>query len=208
MAQEGATPTGGDRSPSTTVLLEAACTGDTAARDKLIARYEPRLRSWVRRELGAKRFRNEGDDVLQTVLVSIVQSLSGLRKRTTQAFNVWLNRLIKSRILDLEKAKRRLRRAPANPHQKLLTTILPDIAAKTPTPSRILITKEQRARIERAIAVVPARYQGVLRFILAGSPSPEDVAAYVEKSPEAARKFVTRALRHLQRAVRGRGGSI
>ena len=64
---------------STTELLADAAGGQSTAVGKLILRLEPYLRTSVRRYLGEKRFRDEGDDLLQAIRLAIVRGLPSLR---------------------------------------------------------------------------------------------------------------------------------
>ncbi len=71
-----------------------------------------------------------------------------------------------------------------------------------PTPSRILLGKEELEQLKTAIETLPVRYQGVLRFIHEKNPTPEEISAHIGKDLEASRKFTARALDHLRRALR------
>jgi RNA polymerase sigma factor (sigma-70 family) len=182
--------------------LAAARDGDRKARDRLLISCEPLLRARVRRHLSARRFAAEGDDLLQTIRLSIIENLPALRACDPGSFLSWLEKLVRCRILDWERG-----RGGRSSMADGAAEGGADRAAPTPTPSRILMDEETRARIAGAIERVPARYREVLRLIARKDPGPEEVAAFLGKGPDAARKFVERALAHLGQALRAAEGT-
>jgi RNA polymerase sigma factor (sigma-70 family) len=184
-------------------VLPAAREGDRRARDRLLACCEPLLRARVRRHLAARRFDSEGDDLLQTIRLAIVQKLPSLRAGDPGSFLSWVEKLVRSRILDWERARGGKAAIPGDVGRVWGA----EPAAPTPTPSRIMMGEEERARIAGAIEKVPERYREVLRIIVREDPGPEEVAARMGKGAEAARKFTERALAHLGRALRAAEGS-
>jgi len=190
---------------STTVLLEAASRGDERARDLLLERYEGRLRSLVRRHLGESQYRNDGEDLLQTVRLTFVQSLGTVRERSGRPFWAWVNKMVRNKIADWSKAKNRKRRNPGGPQLQLVSTLLVAPPSKSPTPSQIIMSREQHERLEKAIEEVPERYREVLRFVLEEGPTSQEVAEFLGKTPGASRKFLSRAIGHLRAALQSRG---
>jgi RNA polymerase sigma factor (sigma-70 family) len=190
--------------PSTAESLSAAAGGDPAAAGRLIARFEPVLRREVRRFLGPARFREEGEDLLQTVRLQIVRKLPSIRARDRGAWAVWLRTVARNACLDWKKSQGRARRRPESPQRIVrLPTAAPDLPAASPTPSRILLKHEESERLYRAIEKVPERYRRLLRLLAERDPEPEEVARFLGKEAEAARKFTARALLHLRQALHG-----
>ena len=110
---------------------------------------------------------------------------------------------VRRQVLDWAKARNAARRLPSRRRIHLDRTDSPQLAAPTPTPSRILLHREQVELLRRAIQVVPPRYREVLRFIHEESPTLEELMEFTGKSREAVRKFVERALGHLESALAG-----
>jgi len=191
--------------PSTAESLSAAAGGDAAAAGRLIARFEPVLRREVRRFLGSERFREEGEDLLQTVRLQVLRSLPSVRARDRGGWATWLRTVARNACLDWEKSQRRARRRLESPQRLVrLPTAAPDLPADSPTPSRILLKREESERLFRAIEKAPERYQGLLRLLAERDPDPEQVARFLGKEPEAARKFTARALLRLRQALGGK----
>lgn len=187
---------------STTTLFDAVSSGRRTAIGQLILLYEPLIDNWVRGYLGPRRFAREGDDLLQTIRITLVEKLPGFHRRSPQSLVAWLRRVVRTKVSDWERKRRVARRAPDRPLVSLDATNAPEVVSVDPTPSRILLGKEELEQLKTAIEALPVRYQGVLRFIHAKNPTPEQIAAYVDKDLEASRKFTARALHHLKRALR------
>jgi RNA polymerase sigma factor (sigma-70 family) len=188
-------------------LLSRAIGGDREAQHRLLERFEPRILLGIRRHLSPERFREEGEDLLQTIRLALLKSLPTIRCRYMEGFASWLEKLVRCRLLDWEKARRSRRRSPTRPPVSLEATDAPEPAAGTLTPSRIVMRKESRLCLERAIADAPERYRETLRFLYEKDPTLPEVAAFLGKKPDAARKFMARALNHLRRSLGGREGT-
>jgi len=184
-------------------ILDRATSGDRDAQEELLAWCEPQLRARVVRMLSPARFRSEGDDLLQTIRMEILKALLSLRTRSAGAFQGWVGKLVRCRVLDWQRAKHKARRIPTRAQVSLQKTDAPEPPAAGPSPSRILMSREQRAQLVRAIERVPERYRAVLRLIQAQEPTLRDLAAFLGKEPDAARKFIGRALAHLKEELAG-----
>ena len=191
----------GPRPASTRLLIEAAASGDTAAQGFLLEKLEPLLRRSALRCLGPERFSVEGDDLLQAARLSIAQSLRSFRSRDRTSLAVWVRKVVESRFLDRERARRRSSRDPGHAMVSLCATDAPEVASAGPTPSRVVMHREEVEALERAIESVPERYRAVLKLLIECHPSPSEVARSLGKPPDAARRFVGRALGHLRKAL-------
>lgn len=183
------------------LLIEDAALGGRTALGHLILAYDPLVLAEVRRLLGPRRFAAHGDDVLQNIRLALVKGLPGLKVKNRAVLCAWIRTLVRRQVLDWAKARNAARRLPSRRRVHLDRTDSPQLAAPTPTPSRILLHREQVELIRRAIQAAPPRYREVLRFIHEESPTLGDLMAFTGKSREAARKFVERALGHLESAL-------
>ena len=186
----------------TTRDLQAALGGDRAALNSLFERLDPFLRSEARRLLGPKRFAAEGEDLLQQVRLSVMRALDGVHARDGGSLRSWLKTIVRSRHLDLEKSRGAERRGGNRPASRLGSAVL-GIPAPGPSPSGVFLRKEEARRLHAAIDATPERYQAVLQFIAENDPEPDEIAQFLGKEPDAARKFVGRALTHLRQALGG-----
>ena len=182
-------------------LLAGLCRGETEARDLLLEYCEPLILSWVKRRLTPQQFRAEGEDVLQSIRCALIRSLPSLRSEKVPSFISWLKKLVGSRLSDWERARCSARKLNGKAPVSLDAEGVPEPAAPGPTPTRQLIGAEERARLRRAIENVPERYRPSLLLVCERDPGLPEVARFLGKSPEAARKFLERAFMHLKKAI-------
>ena len=183
--------------------LDHACGGDRDAQTRLLAWSEPHMRAMVARMLSPARFTSDGEDVLQTVRLELIKALAALRARSADAFHAWLERLVRCRVLGWQEVRHKARRIPTRAQVSLQKTDTPEPRAAAASPSQIVMGREQRAQLARAIERVPARYRAVLQLIQAQEPTLKDLAAFLGKELDAARKFIGRALAHLKETLGG-----
>ena len=175
--------------------------GQRTALGRLIVAYDPLVVAEVRRLLGPRHFAAHGEDVLQNIRLALVKGIPGLRAKNQAALAAWIRTLVQRQVLDWAKARGAARRVPSRKLVRLDGPGSPQLAADTPTPSRIVLLREQKELIRRAIETTRARYRDVLRFICERSPTEEALEKFTGKSGDRHRKFVERALQHLERAV-------
>jgi RNA polymerase sigma-70 factor (ECF subfamily) len=183
------------------LLLAGACRGEAGARDLLLQYCEPLILSRVKGRLTLQQFRAEGEDILQSIRCSIVRSLPSLRSDKVPSFLSWLEKLVGCRLSDWERAGRGANKPNGKVPVSLDAEGVPEPAAPGTTPSRQLISEEERARLRKAVEKVPERYRPSLLLICERDPGLPEVARFLGKSPEAARKFLDRALLHLKKAI-------
>jgi RNA polymerase sigma factor (sigma-70 family) len=175
------------KADSSVDLLVKAQSGDEAALNRLLARNLPRLRRWARGRLpcGLRTMLDTGD-LVQDAIISALPHLSKLEIRTEHAFQFYLQRAIKNRIIDLHK---RAQRRPAREE-------IPEAAAAPGiSPEEEAIGAEALERYERALASLKSeeRQALVLRVEL-GLQYGEIATQLGKPSSDAARMAVTRAI--------------
>ncbi len=190
------------RGQTTHVLVEAAAGGDVDAQGRLLSRFEPVLRKAVQSSLGRDRFLADGEDLLQEIRMAVLRALPGFRGRDRASFIAWVRQVSTTKTIDWERRRRSGRRAPRPGIGSLSGTNAPEPAARGDAPSRMILLREEKERIGRAIEAVPEQYREVLRLIVTESPEPGELAARLGRGPEATRKFVSRALAALRKALR------
>ncbi len=134
------------RVDSSVDLLLKAQSGDEDALNRLLARYLPRLRRWASGRLPwALRTMLDTGDLVQDAIVSALPHLNKLEIRTEHAFQFYLQRAVKNRIIDLHK---RARRRPAREE-------IPEDAPAAGQLSRRTGDRGRSARTLRACARYP-----------------------------------------------------
>lgn len=179
----------------TIVLLHKAQSGDTTARDQLLERYLPRLRRWASGRLPASyRTMRDTGDLVQEAIISALPHLPTLEIRTDAAFQDYLRRAIRNRIIDLHRsAVRRPSRAP----------LREDVVAREPSPLEQAIGAEALERYEAALDRLSDEEQQIIFLKVELGLSWSEIAEETGKpSPDAARVKATRALRRLADEMR------
>jgi len=182
---------------STAVLLERIREGDAAARDRLLARYLPILRSWSHGRLPAHaRGLADTDDLVQISLVQALNHLERFEVRREGAFLAWL------RQIALNAVRQEIRRASRRPSGAEAGGDLPD-----PSRSAIeeAIGRETLECYEASLQeLTEDQREAVILRVEFGMSFPEVAEAMGKPSPNAARMLVVRALVHLAEGMRGR----
>lgn len=123
-------------------LLRLAHDGDLDARDRLIARYSPRLTRWARGQVapGARAWLDTGD-VVQDVLMKAVKVIPVFEPRHEGGFQGFLRIVLKNKLRDIA------RRAKRHPVGESLDTGVADDGL---SPLERAIGRENQARYEAA----------------------------------------------------------
>jgi RNA polymerase sigma-70 factor (ECF subfamily) len=182
---------------STVVLLERIREGDEAARDRLVARYLPILRSWSHGRLPPHaRGLADTDDLVQISLVQALNHLKTFEVRREGAFLAYL------RQIALNAVRQEIRRASRRPSGVEADENLPD--ASRPAIEEA-IGRETLECYEAALQeLTEDQREAVILRIEFGMSFPEVAEAMGKPSPNAARMLVVRALVHLAERMRDR----
>lgn len=175
------------RVDSSVDLLLKAQSGDEEALNRLLARYMPRLRRWASGRLPwALRTMLDTGDLVQDAVVNALPHLNKLEIRTEHAFQFYLQRAVKNRIIDLHK---RARRRP------LREEIPEDVQAPGCSPHDAAVGAEALERYERALATLKNEESQALVLRVELGLDYQEIAAQLGKpSADAARMAVTRAM--------------
>jgi RNA polymerase sigma factor (sigma-70 family) len=175
------------RVDSSVDLLLKAQSGDEDALNRLLARYLPRLRRWASGRLPwALRTMLDTGDLVQDAIVSALPHLNKLEIRTEHAFQFYLQRAVKNRIIDLHK---RARRRP------LREEIPEDAPAPGNSPEKQASVAEALERYERALATLKGEESQALVLRVELGLDYQEIATQLGKpSADAARMAVTRAM--------------
>ena len=172
---------------SSVELLLRAQAGDSDALDGLLTRYLPRLQRWARRRLPwGLRTMLETADLVQDAVINTLPHLGGLEIRSERAFEYYLKRAIKNRIIDLQK---RNRRRPQRAEIPL------DVMTATASPEEVALRTDEKERYRRALARLKESERQAIVLRVERGLSYEEVAIRLGKrSPDAARMAVSRAI--------------
>jgi RNA polymerase sigma-70 factor (ECF subfamily) len=162
-------------------------TGDETARNRLLARYLPRLRRWAHGRLPANaRSLEDTDDLVQETLLRALRRLDQFEVRWEGAFLAYLRRILQNRIRD---EIRHLRRSGT---PQALTGSIPDRVA---TPLEKLIGQEAARRYEVALEQLTELQREAFVMRIEMGFSHRQVAHELgSTTDDAARMLVARAL--------------
>ncbi len=153
-----------DGEPSDEQLLAAYRGGDVRAFEKLLARYEKPIWSFLRRFV---RDAEAAEDLLQEVFLRVVRDAQGVEGKATATaafkgeakFSTWLYTI--ARNLCIDRARRSAIRgsesidSPTDGEPETTTTLHERIAAPGPSTDAVVAGREAARRIDRAVAELP-----------------------------------------------------
>lgn len=174
-------------------LFMRARSGDRDARDLLLAEHLPGLRAFVRAKTGpALRAREAASDLVQTVCREVLADLDTVECSEPVEFQRWLYAVALHKIVRKAEyhaaEKRSPRREAAQDDDGLLQGY-----ASICRPSEVVSSREQVARIERALDALSEDDRDVIvQARLLGMPSSE-IASATGRSDVAVRKHLSRA---------------
>ena len=192
----------------TLALVHAAQGGDRVALDRLLARYQERVRRIVRLRLGpALRSQLESGDILQQVLLDAFRSLDRYEPRDEAGFLAWLAGIAEHRIRDAAdfhtSDKRDAARVQSLTHDTDSSTPGQPLTDPRSAPPETASRAEQVERLEACLAGLPEadRELVVLRDYV-GLSWAEVAERTGSPSPDAARMRYAAVLIHLGRWMR------
>jgi RNA polymerase sigma-70 factor (ECF subfamily) len=168
-------------------LLLKAQTGDENARNDLIGRYLPRLERWAsgRLPLGVRTLLDTGD-IVQEAVMNALPRLNTLEVGTEKGLEVYLQRSIKNRIIDVYRRPRR-------------RTVQPDADIPSGGPDQVdaVIGAEALERYEHALESLTEHDRQLIVMHVELGFNNDDIAAELGKNTDAARTALAGALTRL-----------
>ena len=177
------------------VLLDRVRDGDTAALNRLMDRYLPKLSRWASGRLPQwARDLSDTDDLVQDTLIRSVANLDHFEARGEGALQAYLRGAVMNRIRD------EIRRRRRTPMQAPLDSTIP---AKGQSPLESAIGAETLAKYDRALdRLEPETREAVIARIEMGCSYAEIAELMDKPSADAARMTVSRALVRLAEEMR------
>lgn len=161
--------------------------------DRLLGRTMPMAHRMVRAYLGC---REEGDDVLQRVLLTVWKSIETLREPAS--FGAWLARIVHRKALDHLRARHR--EVELHSYQSGITLCdCPTREGRDEFLDRLY--EDLVRRLERIILTLPPRYREVLSLRLIDGLELGAIADRTGKNPATVRSLVSRGVRKLRENV-------
>jgi RNA polymerase sigma-70 factor (ECF subfamily) len=174
-------------------LLNAACSGDRAARQTLYACCLPTLRRWAQGCLARERRGiNDADDLVQIVLMRALNRLADFETRGANSFLAYLHRIMLNEVRsDLRKQRRRGE-----------TVECDDMIATDGDPVvEQMIGDERERAYAGALRKLNPRQQEHIALRIEFGMSFREIANRVGGSTDGARMTVTRGLRNMAQCL-------
>lgn len=164
-----------------------------------LSRSLPEFTRFVRRRMGRElESKESASDIAQSTARELWNS-ADFEDRGEASLQRWL------RVAAEHKIKNRARHWRAFGRQSLQSLDALDGwagAGRAETPSEDLMLREERERLDRALSALPAEYRTVIRRVQIDGADYAEVARELQRSPEAVRKLLARALARLATLLR------
>ena len=191
-------------------LLELACQGNDAALGQLLAGYRGRLRHMVEVHLDSRlAARVDASDVVQDTIAEATRRMTDYAIHRPMPFYPWLRRLAWQRMQDLHRRHVRAGKRSVLREQEMLS-FLPDrsslrladcLAVDGSSPSRQTIRKEQKVRVQNALAEMNAGDRELLVMVYLEQMTISEVSAVLGISAKATQMRHLRAIERLRRRI-------
>lgn len=188
-----------DRAESTALLRDARA-GAPGALDDLYARVAGRLLALIRLRLGPElRTHLESRDVLQATLLKSFEHLDEFEGDNGASLMAWLARIAEHEIRDRVDYHHRQRRDAAREVPLEAAFVAPDAGARSALSQVVL--DEQAARLECALETLAPAHREVILLRKFEERSFREIATRMEKSEDACRMLLARAMAALTLAL-------
>lgn len=179
-----------------TALLAQAKRGDQRAFEVLFDRYVALVRRGIARDLpGAVRRKISISDVIQEARIVALRRLAAFEDRGPGSFGAWLNRIVEVKVHEaVRKFKGPAKRDVAREVEDRTASRARNLPGREPTPSEVLMRKEDQAAARRALAALPDDYRQILLLTRGQGLTIREAAVRMGRSLEAAKKLSARAL--------------
>jgi len=182
-------------------LLERAKAGSPEALNALFERYAPRLLAAIRLRLGRDlRAHLESRDILAVTMLKAFQRIEQVRGSDASSLMAWLARIAENEIRDQRDYHHRDRRNAAQVIE--LEAGLNGLAADVRSQSSRIVLDEALQRLERAIESLDGAQREVLLLRKLEELSFKEIAERMERSPDACRMLLARAMTELTLQMR------
>lgn len=172
-------------------LIEAAKAGDREAFETLVSHDCDRIRALVASRLNARIvFGVEVDDVYQETLLRAFRSIAKFEWRGRDSLLHWLGGIADNVVLHLARKRARERRVPLDE----------DVSVEGVSPSRAMRREERLQRLEDSLVELSPEHREVIMRVRVEGLTFQQVAEEMGRSPEAVKRLLYRALKHLKSA--------
>lgn len=186
-------------------LIAAAKSGDRAAREQLFERVRNYIGILARTKVeGWMRSKFDGSDLVQQTLLEAYTAFEQFEGATEAEWLAWLRQILSHNTRDVIRHYRTGKRAADQEHSPVVNGDASRVfepTADLPSPSRLLMRREEDLVLSDAISQLPPDYQEVIQLRSLQRLSFEEVAERMERSRPATQMLWTRAIKQLERLL-------
>lgn len=145
----------------------------------------------------------DADEAVQEAFVKVYLHIESFQENLP--FEVWFTRILINGCLDRRKSKRRRERwlLPAQQTTADDQLRVEGIPSRSPSPEEVLLRKERRKQVARAIERLPDRQRTVLLLSLYDERSPREVSEITGMNQSTVRVHLFRAVRKMRALLEG-----
>lgn len=188
-------------------LYQRAATGDDTSLDELLARYLPNLHAYVHvRMQGGLRARESSMDVVQSVCRAALAERGRFDFRGEESFRAWLFTTALNKIRDKHRLHHREARDVRREEQDV--TLEAVVANSMLSPSEDAVAAERARAVHRALAILPEDYREVISLARVVGLPHKAIAEVMDRSEEATRQLLGRALAQFAIEMQRLGGDF
>lgn len=159
-------------------------------RDYLSLVAEAHLDSAVRPKTGVS-------DVVQESMLDAQRDFAAFRGRSEAELRAWLKRILLHNLLNQHRAWKQTKKRRIGSEVAFAYSRPNEAAGDDPTPSQIVLQREQESLLEQALAKLPEHYRRVIVLRHRDGRSFAQIGLWLNRSPDAARMLWTRAFHQL-----------
>jgi RNA polymerase sigma-70 factor (ECF subfamily) len=183
--------------------LTAAQDGSSEALGQVLETCRGYLLLIAQQELEpALQAKGGASDLVQQTFLEAQRDFVRFHGTTHEELLAWMRRLLLNNLAnfrrDFRRAKRRVTREVALPGGDSGSRPIDGLPGGTPTPSVEVMRDEERQALDRAMERLPEDYRRIIQLRYREERSFEEIAALMQRSPNAVRKLWARAIKRLQ----------
>jgi RNA polymerase sigma-70 factor (ECF subfamily) len=169
-------------------LVEKAQAGDRVAFDDLVLRFQGRLGKQVRSRMGSRlAAKTTPEDIVQDAFAVAFETIEKFSWRGEESFYRWLGSIAEHLIWSSSQKK-----AWGE------ISLTRDVSARGASPSKHVRRDERFDRLEKALESLSDEHKRVVTLARLEGLKIKDIAAKMNRSPDAVKKLLARALLHLK----------
>ncbi|MCA1789371.1 MAG: RNA polymerase sigma factor [Thioalkalivibrio sp.] len=190
--------------PGVRQLIRRAHAGESEVLGGLLARCEHRLRLRARGGIrAAVAARCDAADIVQQSLMEAVRSFDTFHGQTEAELLAWLERIVHRNLADAIRANVVAKKRAVTDESRISQH--PELASQRTSATQKLVRKEEAARLERAIATLPADQGEAVRLRHLSGHSLQEISRLMGRTPVAVASLIKRGMRQLRELLEQKG---